>query len=180
MHKDKDGPLAMGPMWDYNEAFGLCCGYPIDGWQREGESMNGIAGGTGISPNGFRFLICEDQERCQVDATDGISFWYRQMWKDPSFRNATSVIWKDLRANEWSDESIADIVNSAKDQLDQGAVVRNYDTYSDILLEGLPADAGQEVWQNETARVETWLFERLHWMDQALDQPRVSYADFET
>ena len=19
----------MGPMWDYNEAFGLCCGFPI-------------------------------------------------------------------------------------------------------------------------------------------------------
>lgn len=20
----------MGPMWDYNEAFGLCCGFPIE------------------------------------------------------------------------------------------------------------------------------------------------------
>ena len=178
MHKDKDGPLEMGPMWDYNEAFGLCCGYPIDGWQREGESMSGIAGGSAISPNGFRFLICEDQERCQVDETDGVSFWYRKMWQDPSFRNATSAIWKDLRAGDWSDESIMDIVNSAKDQLDQGAVTRNYEAYSDILLEGMPTVDGRNVWQNETDRVETWLFERLHWMDKALDQPLASYANF--
>lgn len=176
LHKDKQGPLQMGPMWDYNEAFGMCCGYPIDGWQREGESIDGIAGGSAISPNGFRFLICEDQERCQVDASDGISFWYRRMWQDPSFRNQTSAIWKDLRAGDWSDEAIAGIFNSAKDQLDQGAVVRNYDTYADILLEGMPATDGRKLWKNETDRIETWLFERLHWMDEALDQPKASYA----
>jgi hypothetical protein len=100
------------------------------------------------------------------------------MWQDPSFRNATSTIWKDLRAGDWSDESIMEIVNSAKDQLDQGAVERNYDAYSDILLEGMPTADGRKVWQNETDRVETWLFERLHWMDKALDQPLASYAKF--
>lgn len=178
LHKDKQGPLQMGPMWDYNEAFGMCCGYPIDGWQREGASIDGIAGGTAISPNGFRFLICEDQERCQVDASDGVSFWYRRMWQDPSFRNATSAIWKDLRSGDWSDESIADMVNAAKDQLDQGAVERNYDAYADILLEGLPSADGRKVWQNETNKIETWLFERLQWMDKALDQPKASYASF--
>lgn len=26
MNKDKDGPLRMGPVWDYNEAYGECCG----------------------------------------------------------------------------------------------------------------------------------------------------------
>jgi hypothetical protein len=34
MHKDREGPLVLGPIWDLNEAFGLCCGYPIEGnWQ---------------------------------------------------------------------------------------------------------------------------------------------------
>lgn len=31
MHKDAGGPLVLGPIWDLNEAFGLCCGYPIEG-----------------------------------------------------------------------------------------------------------------------------------------------------
>jgi hypothetical protein len=39
----------MGPMWDYNEAFGLCCGYPIEGYQRGGAS-NGLSGGSALSP----------------------------------------------------------------------------------------------------------------------------------
>lgn len=31
MHKDRGSPLVLGPIWDLNEAFGLCCGYPIEG-----------------------------------------------------------------------------------------------------------------------------------------------------
>jgi hypothetical protein len=31
MRKDKGGPLVLGPIWDLNEAFGVCCGYPIEG-----------------------------------------------------------------------------------------------------------------------------------------------------
>lgn len=31
MHKDRGAPLVLGPIWDLNEAFGLCCGYPIEG-----------------------------------------------------------------------------------------------------------------------------------------------------
>jgi hypothetical protein len=52
MHKDKGGPLAMGPAWDYNEAMGECCGYPFEGWQHGGDSGPGIAGGSAISPEG--------------------------------------------------------------------------------------------------------------------------------
>ena len=52
MHKDRGGPLAMGPAWDYNEAMGQCCGYPIEGWQNGGASGPGIAGGSAISPEG--------------------------------------------------------------------------------------------------------------------------------
>jgi len=175
MHKDRDGPLQMGPMWDYNEAFGMCCGYPIKGYMQEGQSEPGIAGGTAISPNGFRFLICEDPERCQADPSDGVSFWYRTLWKDPVFRNATGARWKEVRKAGLSDENISNLVASAKDQLDQGAVKRNYDTYPDVLLEGVSVD-GETFWKNETAKLEEWLMARLAWMDEALDTPRLSYA----
>ena len=30
MHKGKGSCLVMGPAWDYNEAFGQCCGFPIE------------------------------------------------------------------------------------------------------------------------------------------------------
>lgn len=30
MHKDRGSCLSMGPVWDYDEAFGLCCGFPFE------------------------------------------------------------------------------------------------------------------------------------------------------
>jgi hypothetical protein len=41
LHKDRDKPVAAGPIWDLNEAFGLCCGYPIEGWDKDGVSGPG-------------------------------------------------------------------------------------------------------------------------------------------
>lgn len=41
LHKDRDLPMAAGPIWDLNEAFGQCCGYPIEGWQQQGVSGPG-------------------------------------------------------------------------------------------------------------------------------------------
>ena len=79
--QDASGPLRMGPPWDYNEAYGLCCGYPIEGFLDEGRSGPGVAGGSAISPEGWRFNICEDAERCVVEPGDGLSQWYRRLWQ---------------------------------------------------------------------------------------------------
>lgn len=38
MYKDVSAPLVMGPLWDYNEAFGICCGYPVTGFDKDGIS----------------------------------------------------------------------------------------------------------------------------------------------
>lgn len=78
--QDKGKPLAMGPVWDYNEAFGVCCGFPIEGFKKNGHST-GRSGGSAISPEGWRFLICIERQRCKVDPLDGLSLWYRRMWQ---------------------------------------------------------------------------------------------------
>ena len=36
-------PCGRSMQWDYNEAFGQCCGYPIEGWQHGGVSRPGEA-----------------------------------------------------------------------------------------------------------------------------------------
>ncbi len=174
LHKDQDKPLAAGPMWDYNEAFGMCCGYPIEGYWEEGASGPGVAGGSAISPEGFRFLICEDPERCIADPTDGISFWYRRMWKDPAFRQATADVWAELRAGPWSDAAIQALYDDGIGQLQGGPAERNYETYSEVLGNDL-GPATIETWTNATARLESWLMDRLAWMDTALEEPRLDY-----
>jgi hypothetical protein len=112
--QDRGGKLMLGPIWDYDEAFGACCGYPIEGrrigslciahtsirsawlkqapvhssyinaplplpstagFKRQGVSR-GASGGSAISPEGWRFNICAERQRCIVDPVDGISLWW--------------------------------------------------------------------------------------------------------
>eukprot|EP00879_Flechtneria_rotunda_P006440 GHRR01006769.1.p1 GENE.GHRR01006769.1~~GHRR01006769.1.p1 ORF type:complete len:491 (+),score=142.61 GHRR01006769.1:191-1663(+) len=127
MHKDSGGPLVMGPLWDYNEAFGMCCGYPIEGYQADGRS-NGSSGGSAISAAGWRFNICQDPGRCKVEPLDGISQWYRKMWQDASYRTATAARWKELRAAG-------------------GPLADSYFTGEIANLKELLTDAGQRNWQ---------------------------------
>lgn len=112
MHKDAGKGIAMGPAWDFNEAFGECCGYPLEGYKQGGKSGPGIAGGGSISPNGWRFLVCEDPERCIVEPTDGVSTWFRRMWNDTRFSVAAAERWAELRADAWSDDAISSLINS--------------------------------------------------------------------
>ena len=71
----------MGPIWDYNEAFGECCGYPIEGYLDNGRSGPSGSGGSAISPEGWRFNICDDPGRCRVQPDDGTSQWFRRLWQ---------------------------------------------------------------------------------------------------
>eukprot|EP00210_Caulerpa_lentillifera_P005000 g4774.t1 len=119
-HKDKGGPLRAGPVWDYNEAYGLCCGYPIEGYFNNGVS-SGQSGGSAISPNGWRFNICQDQERCIVDPLDGVSQWYRILWKDPNFQSRVQQRWFSLRSGFFSDEFVQGIIQQAKSKIEQVA-----------------------------------------------------------
>lgn len=111
MHKDAGSGIAMGPAWDFNEAFGECCGYPLEGYKDNGRSGPGVAGGGSISPNGWRFLICEDPDRCLVEPTDGVSMWFRRMWNDTRFSGAAASRWAELRAEAWSDATISSLIS---------------------------------------------------------------------
>lgn len=42
---------------------------------------NGSSGGSAISPEGFRFNICDEPARCVEDPVDGISLWFRAVWR---------------------------------------------------------------------------------------------------
>lgn len=81
------------------------------------QSCAGVAGGSAISPEGWRFLICADQERCVVDDVDGVSQWYRRLWEDPTFRDSAAARWKDLRAGVWADAALGTMLNAGADDV---------------------------------------------------------------
>ncbi|KAH7616560.1 hypothetical protein Ndes2526B_g08649 [Nannochloris sp. 'desiccata'] len=164
MHKDRDGPLSMGPAWDYDEAFGICCGYPITGWDDLGQSGPGLSGGSAISPEGWRFNICDEPERCLIDPTDGVSIWYRTMWNtDERFKAGAALRWNELRASAWSNDAVQKIIDDARTAIDP-AVARNFDKYASALEVETGANY-EEIWQEEVSVMENWVMERFEWMD---------------
>ncbi|GMH44086.1 hypothetical protein BSKO_12020 [Bryopsis sp. KO-2023] len=157
MHKDKNGPLAMGPAWDYNEAFGMCCGYPIEGYFNGGNS-DGISGGSAISTNGWRFSICMDQDRCKVDWQDGVSQWYRKMWEDSGFRQRVAKRWRNLRGGAITHGFVKGVVGKARSEA-SSMVERNANKWGINFF---------DEWQNEVSRIEAWTLSRIDWMDTQL------------
>ena len=167
MHKDCNKLVAMGPMWDYNEAFGMCCGYPIEGYMNSGES-NGISGGSAISTNGWRFNICEDYGRCKRDPVDGISHWYVRMWEDPMFRKKAAERWQELRKGPLSNDQINANLDEAIKEL-RPAAIRNYNRWRDVI--GSKSFKGvQAQWEHEVKQLRTWLIEHMEWMDSELSK----------
>lgn len=75
--------------------------------------LAGVAGGSAIAPNGWRFLICADKERCVFDPYDGISGWFRRVWNDTRFREAAATRFTALRASNWSDAKVSTLINDA-------------------------------------------------------------------
>ena len=75
----------MGPVWALTQGFGTCCGYPVTGYLANGSSGPGLSGGSAISPNGWIFNICQEQQRCAVlagyDAGNGIALWFNRLWQ---------------------------------------------------------------------------------------------------
>ena len=125
-----------------------------------GASGPGVSGGSAISPQGWRFNICDDPERCLVEPKDGTSRWYRRMWQDPRFRAAAAERWAALRAGPWSDGALRGLIGGAAGELG-AAVGRNYAKFPGAL-------AGSAGWQSEVDFLQSWLLEHVGWMDGAL------------
>lgn len=172
MYKDRGGPLTMGPVWDYDEAYGMCCGYPFEGYLDEGRSDPGIAGGSGISPEGWRFRICEDKERCIEDPEDGISHWFQRLWQDERFFNGASMRWAELRAGPWSDAALMGVISTVTKSIQPG-VDRNFAKFSEALE--VEEDANfQNAWMYYVNELEKWTLERVKWMDSAFSTPALT------
>ena len=168
MSKDRDGPINMGPVWDYNEAFGACCGFPIEGYEQNGASAPGIAGGSAISANGWRFLICADADRCVFDPDDGISEWYRRVWNDSDFRVAANARFAELRAGPWSDAAVNQLISVTADEIEP-AILRDFDNWGDFAYRDWYANPEVQ-FESEISTLQTWTLDRLAWMGAALER----------
>ena len=112
IHKDRNGKLNMGPVWDLNIGYDTGDRVPWDDWV--------------INYNQF----------VQRDAWM-MPFWWPRLLEDPLFKSAIKQRWNSLRADILSTASLHNMVDETADYLlKNGGINRNYIKW-DI---GMPVD----------------------------------------
>ncbi|NVJ84683.1 MAG: CotH kinase family protein [Algoriphagus sp.] len=103
--KDRDGKLAMGPVWDFNIGFDEADRIPANDWV--------------VNYNNY---VSEDPWM--------VPFWWSKLLQDETFRNALKERWAFFRKGPLSESNIQGIIDFSVNKLVQnGAVKRNYDKW---------------------------------------------------
>ncbi len=158
MYKDKDSDddrLSMGPIWDYNLAFGNADYY------------------NGGDPAGWQMDINLGDDYFKIP------FWWYRIWNDETFRITFNQRWQDLRESVFSEEYIMNIIDSATTLID-AAQVRNFQRWP-VLDEYVWPNAyvgGSYI--NEINYLKGWITDRLNWVDQQALLAVVSKGMLET
>lgn len=147
MYKDRGEKLKMGPVWDFN----LSLGNDEQEFRRSPETW--IYQYNRFLPNDLWL----------------VPFWWDRLAADPLFRQKVKERWEEMRATEWSDQSLDQLISDLTFIIvDDGSVDRNFDKWQ-IL--------GQHVWGNhfvgqtyeeEIQYLRDWIDQRLAWMDAEL------------
>jgi len=145
--KDKNGKLQMGPIWDFNLAFGnanYCGGGDADVWT-------------------YKF-----NSRCPGDFWQ-IPFWWDRLLQDPAFVAQLQVRWQELRDGPFSNAVVMSKINAYVERLTlAGAIQHNFEKWPVL---------GQYVWPNnfvgnsyseEIDYLKDWINQRLNWLDNAI------------
>lgn len=148
MYKEKDsdgGKLHMGPVWDFNLAFGnanYCDGATIPGW-------------------GFNFGI-----NCDTDPWQ-LPFWWSRMQEDPEFQQLLADRWRSLRQNGFSNDALETTVDSLRNILGD-APQRNFARWPVIGEPVWPNFFVGDSYNEEVDFLKDWVTDRADWMDGAM------------
>jgi hypothetical protein len=142
-HKDRDGKLKGGPLWDYNFAYGI-----------------GVA--ANLDPRGgMQYMVGRD-----------VNHWFPKLMADPAFKTQAVTRYKALRQNLLSQASIDARITMLTAPLQADAVARDYAKWpvasvfsgAGIAVMG-PRDA---TFEGQIAAFRTFVTNRLAYMDTQL------------
>ncbi len=148
MHKDKNGKLKMGPIWDFNLAFGnadYCSGGETNVWA-------------------YKF-----NERCSSDFWQ-IPFWWKRFLEDPNFVTQLKSRWSSLRGNIFSEANILSKIDGYNDTLTKaGAIDTNFSKWVILGTYVWPNNFVGSTYGEEENYLKNWITDRLSWLDSNID-----------
>ncbi len=147
MNKDKNGLLKMGPVWDFNLAFGnanYCNGEALNVWA-------------------YRF-----NERCPDDFYQ-VPFWWDRLLQDPAYVALLKERWNNLRGGALSEASILDTIETYNTLLENaGSIKANFAMWNILGTYIWPNFFIGATYDSELGYLQEWIMTRLNWMDSAI------------
>ena len=136
MHKDRNGKLHMGPVWDYNLSLGNA-DY-LQGWR----------------PQGWYYGQLGD---------DAYPYW-RRLFQDPEFRLRYADRWFAARRNVFTTDRLLGMVEDYATLLEEPAA-RNFERWNILGRYIWPNWFIADTFRQEIDWMKGWLADRLAWMD---------------
>lgn len=156
LYKDRnsvDSTLHIGPLWDFNLAFGNADYY-------DGELTNGWH---------YEFPFTGDGNQ--------VPFWWDKFYADPFFQNKLALRWQELRSDILHTDSLWAYIDSTVSLLDS-AQTRNFQRWQILDTYIWPNAYVGMTYPNEITYLKTWIQGRLIWMDLQIS-PTPSFIDWE-
>ncbi|MBN2474267.1 MAG: CotH kinase family protein [Pirellulales bacterium] len=141
-HKDREGKIKMGPVWDYNLSLGNA-------------DYNG-----GWDPAGWYNNYCGDYD---------YPYW-RRLFEDPDFEQRLADRWHELRQNELSTAKLLADVDTAAAEITESQA-RNFQKWNILGVELWPNWFVGQTWQEEVNWMKGWIEQRAAWMDTQFATP---------
>lgn len=149
LYKDKNERLNIGPLWDYNLAYGNANYY------------------NGAAHRGHQYLADLGGDANQVP------FWWRVLLENDGFKSKVKSRWDELRANHFSDQRIEFVTDSLVVLLAQ-AQTRNFNKWPVIGQHVWPNAYVGHSYMSEVNWMKNWLSSRINWLDGEINDFPVS------
>ena len=156
MYKQKvtdGGKLVMGPLWDYNVAFGN-----IE-WPCVENSLEGFA----MDFN----EICSEEFWLTP-------FWWKRLLEDSAYSEQLAVRWAELRNTQLATDQVVGHIDSVATLLNEEAQARNFTRWPILGEYVWPNAFVGETYQEEVDWMKDWVTRRLSWLDENLPQPTIT------
>lgn len=153
---DDEGKVQMGPLWDYNQSYGLTRLFdPVPGWRTDGWNDSYMT-------NGGHWMK-----------------WWGHLKSDPEYQLEWEDRWVALREGVFSNEELLGDIDALEDLLAEGAG-RNFERWDSLgkvvwatggSTRADPGESKRDTYAKEIAFVRDWLVARLEWIDSQVPSP---------
>lgn len=143
LHKDRDGKLIAGPLWDFDLIAGV------------GSTFSN----SNLETTGFQYEASESRLDITAD-------WFPLLIADAAFKQRLVARFKELRQGVLSDAQIDVRISTLSNGL-AGAATRNFQKWDILTTErvGNFQTPNADSWQGQLDAMRSWLNARLAWLD---------------